>query len=111
MKRLTAETSGTNVNNKVSVDQFNFDNKTIDPNHSGNTKLNTSFNIEDSVKSGDYFTFKIPKNITIDGDIDYSNANNTMKLPDLKNANGDIVATGTYDTLNKEGKYIHSYNT
>ncbi|MDN8760484.1 Ig-like domain-containing protein, partial [Staphylococcus aureus] len=79
--------------------------KTIDPNHSGYSKLNASFNIDGSVKSGDYFTINVPKNVTLDGDIDYSNVNNTMRLPDLKNANGDTVATGNYDTQTKQVKY------
>ncbi|MDU0586303.1 Ig-like domain-containing protein, partial [Staphylococcus haemolyticus] len=107
VNRLAAEAAqeGSNVNNKINVNQFNFDSKTIDPNQHGYSKLNASFNIDGSVKSGDYFTINVPKNITLDGDIDYSNVNNTMHLPDLKNANGDTVATGTYDTQTKQVKY------
>ncbi|TJX32148.1 YSIRK-type signal peptide-containing protein [Staphylococcus haemolyticus] len=107
VNRLAAEATqeGSNVNNKINVNQFNFDSKTIDPNQHGYSKLNASFNIDGSVKSGDYFTINVPKNITLDGDIDYSNVNNTMHLPDLKNANGDTVATGTYDTQTKQVKY------
>ncbi|WP_368548834.1 Ig-like domain-containing protein [Staphylococcus warneri] len=105
VRELKAVQQGSNVNDKVKTSQFNFDIKIIDPNHSGHENFDASFIIDDSVKSGDNFTFKIPKNITIDGDIDYSNLNNTIKLPNLKNANCDVIATGTYDTVNKTGKF------
>ena len=36
------------------------------------------------VKSGDYFTAKLPDSVTGNGDVDYSNSNNTMPFQILK---------------------------
>ncbi|MDU9418620.1 Ig-like domain-containing protein [Staphylococcus lloydii] len=100
-----SDVSGENVNDKVKVDSFDFNETKIDPNQSGHTSLSASFKVDDSIKSGDYFTFDIPKNISIDGDIDYSNVNNQFNLPNLTNKNGDIIARGVYNTSTKQGTY------
>ncbi|MDY3360478.1 MAG: fibrinogen-binding adhesin SdrG C-terminal domain-containing protein [Clostridium celatum] len=100
------DTLGQNVNNQVNVDKFNFNNQVLYPNNSGYTELSSSFKVEGTVREGDYFTFILPEFLSADGDIDYSNLNNTMILPELKNSAGQIVATGTYNTISKTGKYI-----
>ncbi|UXV32543.1 fibrinogen-binding adhesin SdrG C-terminal domain-containing protein [Mammaliicoccus sciuri] len=68
--------------------------------------MSSKFRVDGTVKEGDYFTFVIPENLTVDGDIDYSKTDNSMKLVDIKNANGDIVAKGEYNVLSKNGRYI-----
>ncbi|MFI3130959.1 fibrinogen-binding adhesin SdrG C-terminal domain-containing protein, partial [Mammaliicoccus sciuri] len=100
-----AEVKGENVNDKIVIDKFNFDKRTFDPNQSGYTNMNVSFRVTDSIKEGDYFTFDVPNNLSLDGDIDYSKVGDQMGIADLKNANGDIIATGTYNTKTKQGKY------
>ncbi len=100
-----AEVKGENVNDKVVIDKFNFDKRTFDPNQSGYTNMNLSFRVTDSIKEGDYFTFDVPNNLSLDGDTDYSKVGDQMGIADLKNANGDIIATGTYNTKTKQGKY------
>ncbi|PTK89449.1 fibrinogen-binding adhesin SdrG C-terminal domain-containing protein [Staphylococcus gallinarum] len=102
---MAAEAVGTNVNDKVNVHNFTFDSKDLYPNNSGYSNMNATFKVEGTVREGDYFTFVLPHNLTADGDIDYSNLNNTMVLPKITNVNGDVLATGTYNTETKVGTY------
>ncbi|MGE6952605.1 fibrinogen-binding adhesin SdrG C-terminal domain-containing protein, partial [Staphylococcus hominis] len=98
-------TSGQLVNDKITVDSFKFNNKPINPNQSGHTDFNSTFIVKGNVREEDYFTFVLPHNLTADGDVDYSNVNNTMNLPDLKNSVGQVVAKGSYNTIDKIGTY------
>ena len=104
-EEASEQPSGTLVNDKVNTTEFNFNSQDINPNNSGHTSFNSKFQVDGEVKSGDYFTFKLPQYLTADGDVDYSNLNNIMNLPELKNANGDVIATGMYNTTNKTGTY------
>ncbi|MBF9299390.1 fibrinogen-binding adhesin SdrG C-terminal domain-containing protein, partial [Staphylococcus schleiferi] len=106
MVDTNTEASGQNVNDKVVINNFNLDKRKFDPNQSGFTNMNVSFRITNSIKEGDYFTFDVPNNLSLDGDIDYSKVGYQMNLAKLKNENGDIIATGTYNTKTKQGKYI-----
>ncbi|WP_016913234.1 fibrinogen-binding adhesin SdrG C-terminal domain-containing protein, partial [Mammaliicoccus vitulinus] len=104
-REATNNISGNIVNQQVNIKDFNFESNKIYPNNSGYTNMNAKFNIDGEVTQGDYFTFKAPHNLTFDGDIDYSNVNNIFNLPDLLNQDGNIVATGIYNTESKLGKY------
>ncbi|MDC6327090.1 fibronectin-binding protein FnbA [Staphylococcus auricularis] len=68
--------------------------------------MHTDFTVDGQVNSGDYFTVELPKTLSAEGDGDYSKVNNTMNLSPLKNANGDVVALGTYNTIDKTIKYV-----
>ncbi|MGV3244938.1 SdrD B-like domain-containing protein [Staphylococcus sp. 11262D007BW] len=100
------EPTGALVNDKVEFKNFALNNDGFNPNNSGNTRLSSEFQVQGTVREGDYFTFMLPENLTGDGDVDYSNVNNTMVLPDLLNGSGQVVATGDYNTENKTGTYV-----
>ncbi|EOD8080180.1 MSCRAMM family adhesin clumping factor ClfB, partial [Staphylococcus aureus] len=101
-----ADAKGTNVNDKVTASNFKLEKTTFDPNQSGNTFMAANFTVTDKVKSGDYFTAKLPDSLTGNGDVDYSNSNNTMPIADIKSTNGDVVAKATYDILTKTYTFV-----
>ncbi|HDT6929519.1 TPA: MSCRAMM family adhesin clumping factor ClfB, partial [Staphylococcus aureus] len=101
-----ADAKGTNVNDKVTASNLQLQKTTFDPNQSGNTFMAANFTVTDKVKSGDYFTAKLPDSLTGNGDVDYSNSNNTMPIADIKSTNGDVVAKATYDILTKTYTFV-----
>ncbi|WP_214520476.1 SdrD B-like domain-containing protein [Staphylococcus pseudintermedius] len=84
---------GTNVNDKVTASNMKITESYIEPNNSGNFYLKSNFNVNGTVKEGDYFTVKMPDTVNTFGD--------TRHSPDfteaLKNSNGDVIALGEYD--------------
>lgn len=101
-----ADAKGTNVNDKVTASDFKLEKTAFDPNQSGNTFMAANFKVTGQVKSGDYFTAKLPDSVTGNGDVDYSNSNNTMPIADIKSTNGDVVAKATYDILTKTYTFV-----
>ncbi|HFG8911347.1 TPA: MSCRAMM family adhesin clumping factor ClfB, partial [Staphylococcus argenteus] len=101
-----ADNKGTNVNDKVTASDFKLEKTAFDPNQSGNTFMAANFKVTGQVKAGDYFTAKLPDSLTGNGDVDYSNSNNTMPIADIKSTNGDVVAKATYDILTKTYTFV-----
>ncbi|MFZ8360268.1 Ig-like domain-containing protein, partial [Staphylococcus aureus] len=101
-----ADAKGTNVNGQVTASDFKLEKTTFDPNQSGNTFMAAKFTVTGQVKAGDYFTAKLPDSVNGNGDVDYSNSNNTMPIADIKSTNGDVVAKATYDILTKTYTFV-----
>ncbi|MCG3402315.1 fibrinogen-binding adhesin SdrG C-terminal domain-containing protein [Staphylococcus massiliensis] len=97
-------TTGSNVNDIIQVTSASIKQNYIEPNNSGNFKLESSFKTLGPVKGGDYFTVKIDENVSIDGDADYSKLNNEQ-IMELVNSEGYKVADGVYNTETKELTY------
>ncbi|MCG3399261.1 MSCRAMM family adhesin SdrC [Staphylococcus massiliensis] len=97
-------TTGSNVNDIIQVTSASITQNYIEPNNSGNFKLESSFKTLGPVKGGDYFTVKIDENVSIDGDADYSKLNNEQ-IMELVNSEGYKVADGVYNTETKELTY------
>ncbi|PCF89586.1 SdrD B-like domain-containing protein [Staphylococcus intermedius] len=77
----------------VDVDKDNANGDgTIYPQNFGYVKIQTSFDVADSVKSGDTFQIKYNDNLQIS---DYFE--DRVTPPSIYNAGGDLIATGTYD--------------
>ena len=64
-----------------------------------------NFKVAGKVKSGIILqrSYQI---VTGNGDVDYSNSNNTMPIADIKSTNGDVVAKATYDILTKTYTFV-----
>ncbi|ELK4585192.1 carboxypeptidase regulatory-like domain-containing protein [Staphylococcus pseudintermedius] len=92
---------GTNVNDKVTASNMKITESYIEPNNSGNFYLKSNFNVNGTVKEGDYFTVKMPDTVNTFGD--------TRHSPDfrekIKNSNGEVVALGEYDVANHTMTY------
>ncbi len=73
----------------------------IEPNNSGNFYLKSNFNVNGTVKEGDYFTVKMPDTVNTFGD--------TRHSPDFRekitNQKGEVVALGEYDVANHTMTY------
>ncbi|MEN2052073.1 fibrinogen-binding adhesin SdrG C-terminal domain-containing protein, partial [Staphylococcus hominis] len=96
---------GSNVNRQITVSNMKVSEDTFDPNHSGSTDLSADFSVNGEIKEGDYFTVTIPENVSVNGDINYENLNNTMKVKSLTDSEGNAVATGSYDVNKKVVTY------
>ncbi|HGI6256027.1 TPA: fibrinogen-binding adhesin SdrG C-terminal domain-containing protein, partial [Staphylococcus aureus] len=94
-----------NVNDKVSFGYLSLDRNTINPNNGEVAQSNLKVSVDDSVKGGDYFTFQIPKYVSLNGDTTHRNTNNIMTLDPIINKEGVVLANGEYNTETKIGKY------
>ncbi|MGS4022787.1 SdrD B-like domain-containing protein [Staphylococcus pseudintermedius] len=92
---------GTNVNDKVTASNMKITESYIEPNNSGNFYLKSNFNVNGTVKEGDYFTVKMPDTVNTFGD--------TRHSPDFRekitNQKGEVVALGEYDVANHTMTY------
>ena len=92
---------GTNVNDKVTASNMTITESYIEPNNSGNFYLKSNFNVNGTVKEGDYFTVKMPNTVNTFGD--------TRHSPDFRekitNQKGEVVALGEYDVANHTMTY------
>lgn len=92
---------GTNVNDKVTASDMKITESYIEPNNSGNFYLKSNFNVNGTVKEGDYFTVKMPNTVNTFGD--------TRHSPDFRekitNQKGEVVALGEYDVANHTMTY------
>ncbi|UXS57832.1 SdrD B-like domain-containing protein [Staphylococcus delphini] len=73
---------------------------TIYPQNYGYVKIHTSFDVDNAVKSGDMFQIKYNNNLQIS---DYFE--DRVTPPAIKNAGGDVIATGTYDVDSRTMTY------
>ncbi|HGO3676761.1 TPA: Ig-like domain-containing protein, partial [Staphylococcus aureus] len=89
------------VNDKVTFSEFELDKNKIHPNSGESTNLKVKMQVNENVKGGDTFTFKVPEYVTLNGDGSFKNLNNTMPMNPIKNQMGDIIATGVYNTETK----------
>ncbi|MBO0386202.1 fibrinogen-binding adhesin SdrG C-terminal domain-containing protein, partial [Staphylococcus simulans] len=96
---------GSNVNGQITVNNFKIGENSFDPNHSGSTDISADFSVDGKVNEGDYFTVNIPENVTVNGDINYENLNNIMKVKSLTDNEGNTVATGFYNVNEKVVTY------
>ncbi|WP_412521634.1 Ig-like domain-containing protein [Staphylococcus simulans] len=99
-----AATSGTNVNDLVTISNPTISETTIDPNQNGNFRLDANYTVNGAVKAGDYFTVQMPTYANMDGELDYTNANNQFTT-ELKSPSGFVIADGVYDTTTKTLTY------
>ncbi|WP_262901346.1 SdrD B-like domain-containing protein [Staphylococcus simulans] len=76
----------------------------MDPNKSGNFRLEADYTVNGTVKAGDYFTLQMPTYANMDGELDYSADNNKFETS-LKSPSGFVVANGVYDTTSKTLTY------
>ncbi|OHR54779.1 SdrD B-like domain-containing protein, partial [Staphylococcus sp. HMSC070A02] len=95
---------GKNVNNLVTVSNAKINKTEIDPNKSGNFRLEADYTVNGTVKAGDYFTLQMPTYANMDGELDYSADNNKFETS-LKSPSGFVVANGVYDTTSKTLTY------
>ncbi|WP_255054526.1 Ig-like domain-containing protein, partial [Pediococcus acidilactici] len=77
----------------------------IYPEASGGLQGNYSFDVPDTVKSGDYFNITISNNLNIYGT---RNPSDVRQLPDIKDKNGEIIAK--YDLSNDVTGHSFRYN-
>ncbi|MDE9752030.1 carboxypeptidase regulatory-like domain-containing protein [Staphylococcus delphini] len=72
----------------------------IYPHNYGYVDVQTSFDVADSVKSGDTFEIKYNKNLQISDFFE-----NRVTPPAIYNAGGEVIATGTYDVTTRTMTY------
>ncbi|PNZ10065.1 hypothetical protein CD113_10910, partial [Staphylococcus simiae] len=105
----TPTPSGTNVNDKVNFTNLTMtttQGRTLNGNpdvwitSADNIIIKGNYQIDNTVKEGDYFTVKYGDYIRPGGGIDYLPGN-----VDLKSVDGDIVARGDYDKASNTIKY------
>ncbi|MDE9798695.1 SdrD B-like domain-containing protein, partial [Staphylococcus delphini] len=72
----------------------------IYPQNYGHVKIQTSFDVADSVKSGDTFQIKYNNNLQIS---DYFE--DRVTPPEIYNTGGELIATGTYDVNTRTMTY------
>ncbi|MFO3719214.1 SdrD B-like domain-containing protein [Staphylococcus felis] len=101
---LAAEAQGNNVNDKVNFENLAIidDNgdTTIRPNNGEGFVVRSSFNVDNSVNSGDYFTVKLPNTVVTN-----DHKHDDTRIDDIKNANGDVIANASYDPQTKTVTY------
>ncbi|WP_051444866.1 collagen-flanked surface repeat-containing protein, partial [Hutsoniella sourekii] len=90
-----------NVNNLINVYKAKLSANRMDPNSSGSARLSGEFVVKGDVEAGDYFTFTVPNELSLNGGVDYSRNNYLSGDRNLTGINGEIVATGVYDTQTK----------
>lgn len=95
-----AAATGTNVNDLVTISNPTISTEQIDPNQSGNFRLNADYTVNGTVQGGDYFTVQMPTYANMDGELDYTNTNNQFTT-ELLSPSGYVVANGVYDTTTK----------
>uniref|UniRef100_UPI00374D22B2 SdrD B-like domain-containing protein n=1 Tax=Staphylococcus simulans TaxID=1286 RepID=UPI00374D22B2 len=99
-----AAATGTNVNDLVTISNPTISTEQIDPNQSGNFRLNADYTVNGTVQGGDYFTVQMPTYANMDGELDYTNTNNQFTT-ELLSPSGYVVANGVYDTTTKTLTY------
>ncbi|MCL9702097.1 hypothetical protein AXF02_09565, partial [Staphylococcus aureus] len=91
-----------NVTSKINFSNtdIKFKDNKIRPINAESYNLNISFNVDTNMKSGDYFKFQGSQN-TINDDLNHNNS----YAPDIKDSNGETIANGLYNPIQKEYTY------
>ncbi|PCF52832.1 hypothetical protein CD148_01665 [Staphylococcus delphini] len=98
---ITKDNGITNISTTMTDNDKETDNDgIIYPHDYGYVDVQTSFNVADSVKSGDTFEIKYNENLQISDFFE-----NRVTPPAIKNAGGEVIATGTYDVNTRTMKY------
>ncbi|UEX90156.1 SdrD B-like domain-containing protein [Staphylococcus ratti] len=100
----SADATGSNVNNLVTIKNPNTSETQIDPNASGNFRLTAHYTVNGKIHGGDYFTLRMPKYSTLNGESDFSASNNQVPI-NLYSPSGFVIANGVYDTQSKTLTY------
>ncbi|MFH0717077.1 SdrD B-like domain-containing protein [Staphylococcus delphini] len=100
-KMITKDNGITNISTTITDNDKDKDNDgIIYPHNYGYIDIQTSFDVADSVKSGDTFEIKYNNNMQISDFFE-----NRVTPPAIKNAGGEVIATGTYDVNTRTMKY------
>ncbi|MDE9868781.1 carboxypeptidase regulatory-like domain-containing protein [Staphylococcus pseudintermedius] len=98
---ITKDNGITNISTTITDNDKDKDNDgIIYPHNYGYIDIQTSFDVADSVKSGDTFEIKYNNNMQISDFFE-----NRVTPPAIKNAGGEVIATGTYDVNTRTMKY------
>ncbi|MGV3043071.1 Ig-like domain-containing protein [Staphylococcus rostri] len=101
-----SDATGQLVNDKVIMSSFNLERKPFYPNSGESLNFSGAFKVEGNVRENDYFTFVLPENLSLNGDVDFTNVGSISSLPDLYSREGQLVAKGYYNEENKTGTYV-----
>ncbi|HEC2227197.1 TPA: carboxypeptidase regulatory-like domain-containing protein, partial [Staphylococcus delphini] len=98
---ITKDNGITNISTTMTDNDKETDNDgIIYPHNYGYIDVQTSFNVADSVKSGDTFEIKYNENLQISDFFE-----NRVTPPSIKNSGGEVIARGTYDVNTRTMTY------